>query len=1443
MNNRGGKFAIGLKPLLLLARPSALALGGLAGFFIMLFTNTDSTQARTNIYAPGVDITTPTTWIVAGSPYVISGWAWLDITSTLTIEPGVVVKFTPDHFNQRYNGLNVSGGGKIIAQGTSANPIIFTSYYDDTAGGDTNGDGSALAPVAGDWRGIILDADASELSHVEVRYAANIYQSYGGVEIKNNSTASLSDASIKYSAGSALRLNQPASPTIANITIDTSNDYGIYSTIAGSNIAITNATISNCADGVAVLSAANTLAFTNAVVANTKPVINLTGSSVSTNATWPKIGSAAYVLDNDISVPTGVTLTIAPGVAIKGEYGQYPDSRLEISGRLLAQGTADQPIMFTSLRDDTAGGDSNNDGIASTPAAGDWGGLYFENSSGSIFDYATVRYGGNYSDDFNGVFYATTDNVMLHLKNSSLAIATSTIGLANTAMYLEGASGLTMSGSTVATTTTAILSSSSLASTISNTSFINNTHFAISNTGTQIDARHNWWSDDSGPTIASNPAGIGNAISSNVLYDPWTVHIPPNQPPVLSFVGTSGYTADGVEPNVSFKTMNAPIFKVSYSDPESAVPSYIRAVINNLYYALATTTGGVYVYEANLDSFPKGSFSYHFEASDGISSVRLPASGELSFEVKNMPVILVPGILGTELWRRNEKIWVNGQSIVGDVGDDFLNVLAMNFNGISGDNQITVGDIIRSEPFTDVFNGLISQFSSLGYMEDTDLFVVPYDWRLDIRTSSNILKDKIDSVKNQTGSSKVDIVAHSMGGLLTKQYIINNDSSSINKIVFVGTPHLGAPKATKTLLLGDSLLAVPGLSAERIKYIGQNMLSIYELLPSRNYIEQNGRYYFDEEQQILFDYDQTKQFLTDSGLSPILLQSADNFHSSTMDDFNVSGIDAYNINGCNIPTITTIVKRGTDEYSVSMMAGDGTVPLGSSRAIDLNNSRQFYFNDHGFLNSLFPRISHATMPSAGGIKNLITQIVTGATIFLPDYATQDVADCHIEGNLVSVHSPVNLNIYDSNGNHVGRGESGVIDYNISGVAYEEIGENKFVFLPTSGGQTYQIELDGTGSGTFSLRVSKIENSQVTETAYYSNLPVSTATEATVTLAADVSNTVLSVDQNGTGSFAPVSVSAVLNSAQAADITQPASVIAISGSSLGGDRYQTSATISLTATDDNAGVLKTEYSLNNGNTWNTYSNSFIITTLGSNTIQYRATDRAGNVGTVKSKTIEIVAAPNAVIFISPPSPSNSDITDAPKQNSNTETTPQVLGEVKKRPTNEQYTKDEILNALALADTDKLLDYLGKTRDTALETRVMQSYGRYLILDKAATNFITYGTKSTDKLGLGERAGVLRSYQYTFNKLPQTAADWQDAVNIATNQLPVKRSDKAEQEAQAVVRKIYGKLDNQSVMFIAYGLRPETRDIIKERLELKRFGQIFGKMPSSVFDWNIFRKLVY
>ncbi|MCW3488502.1 hypothetical protein OMD50_00005, partial [Dethiobacter alkaliphilus] len=76
------------------------------------------------------NISTDTTWTLANSPYYVSGHVTVDSGVTLTIEPGVVVKFAESRALAVY--------GTLDAQGTSTDKIYFTDYRDDEAGGDTN---------------------------------------------------------------------------------------------------------------------------------------------------------------------------------------------------------------------------------------------------------------------------------------------------------------------------------------------------------------------------------------------------------------------------------------------------------------------------------------------------------------------------------------------------------------------------------------------------------------------------------------------------------------------------------------------------------------------------------------------------------------------------------------------------------------------------------------------------------------------------------------------------------------------------------------------------------------------------------------------------------------------------------------------------------------------------------------------------------------------------------------------------------------------------------------------------------------------------------------------------------------------------------------------------------------------------------------------------------
>ena len=114
------------------------------------------------------------------------------------------------------------------------------------------------------------------------------------------------------------------------------------------------------------------------------------GGTISSDATWSTFG--LYVLDSDVTVNAGVTLTIQPGVVIKAK----PHTKLLVNGKLVADGTVANPIYLTSWKDDTVCGDTNGDGWASTPAAGDWGWIQFNSGSDptGILRRAVVRHGG-----------------------------------------------------------------------------------------------------------------------------------------------------------------------------------------------------------------------------------------------------------------------------------------------------------------------------------------------------------------------------------------------------------------------------------------------------------------------------------------------------------------------------------------------------------------------------------------------------------------------------------------------------------------------------------------------------------------------------------------------------------------------------------------------------------------------------------------------------------------------------------------------------------------------------------------------------------------------------------------------------------------------------------------------------------------------------------------
>jgi hypothetical protein len=993
--------------------------------------------------------------------------------------------------------------------------------------------------------------------------------------------------------------------------------------------------LSNFAPNLA--SAVRFLVGARAVIA-APPTHIYTPITISTPTTWTMIQSPYIVHGNGV-VKIISTLTVEPGVVVKFMGG----GRLVINGNLVAQGTAGLPIVFTSYLDDSFGGDSNNDNGIYTPAPGNWSGFYFNGSTGSVLTHTILRYGGYYVTDFNGIYFITTDFNFLHIENSSISINSSIIEKSyDTAISIGGSSNLQLIDSEVRYHKRGIVSYTPVPWSISGSKLFNNSIYAINahSSYALVDARNNWWGSDTGPTIYGNPGGTGDKIYGNLLYDPWTGKVPPNQSPVLSYVNTEGYIIDGVEPNIAF-VPSAPVFKTTYTDANNDTPSYFRVVVNEISHEMVKDTGqdGVYSngeqysYNPTTGYFGKGIYNYHFEASDGKVATRLPVSGELTFEVRNVPVLLIPGILGTEMKKGTDTLWMDFGEMFTDITDSFMDPLAMDENGNPSDTEVSVGDVIRqigSLPLLsyDYFNGLVDEFTIKQYSEGIDMFVFPYDWRLDNRINSVKLREKINQILSQTGSPKIDLVAHSMGGLIAKEYINNNINPKINKLIFIGTPHLGAPKALKALMFGDRFGVPVVLNPDEMKKISQNMYSLYQLLPSQEYFNKLGGYYSapvwdDPGEHKLLNFLETQLLMLNGGYNLSAIQDGVDFHTPALDlmDLNSYGIDSYNISGCTTPTISGIVQVGSvadGEYLLYMNAGDKTVPLGSSTAVNVSEAHSFYYT----------KASHGKMPSQDGVRELVTQIITSSvnSLFLPADVIQDKTQCVLNGKFVSVHSPVELHIYDEQGNHTGPGDNNTLEEGIAGLSYEEVGGNKFVFIPTDGEQNYTIKLAATGSGNFDLRVKSIENSNVTQTVYYNKIVITSASKGEMVVSSTSADNIINLDFSGSGNFEPVPASAVLNASQSEDLTSPFTTAVFSGTTSNNGWYKSDVAINLIAIDDNSGVLKTEYSLDDGASWLNYQNPFIVNKEGSNSLFYRSIDKAGNAEQKQSKIIKIDKTP-------------------------------------------------------------------------------------------------------------------------------------------------------------------------------------------------------------------------
>lgn len=391
------------------------------------------------------------------------------------------------------------------------------------------------------------------------------------------------------------------------------------------------------------------------------------------------------------------------------------------------------------------------------------------------------------------------------------------------------------------------------------------------------------------------------------------------------------------------------------------------------------------------------------------------------------------------------------------------------------------------DPILHTYDNLMGGLEDNGYAPGQNLFAFIYDWREDNQLSAQHLQAKVEAVISETKVSKVDLVAHSMGGLIARAYIeeaVDQDKypvrygDTVEKLITLGTPERGAPEAYLQWEAGEgffswkenvikhhfSVEAEHAGYDELYRYIREKVPSVGQLLPDYDYLrETNG---------------ETRSYSQNYPRNTFLerLNKAENVAK-------LSGVELVNIVGKSNDTISTITvgkpslsddsiwahgkpenfDLSSSDRGLSYGDGDGTVPLSSAKALDKGRIIETEFAHQALPDEAQCDVFHELTGSAVCVKNNawhMTNIL-----------------------LVNLFSPVDVQVVapaDENGarKRVGRDfdHPGQIFNEIDGAyytGYENV-DNEFITIPDPQDGQYQIITKGTGSGDYRVEVVKID---------------------------------------------------------------------------------------------------------------------------------------------------------------------------------------------------------------------------------------------------------------------------------------------------------------------------------------------------------------------------------
>lgn len=394
-----------------------------------------------------------------------------------------------------------------------------------------------------------------------------------------------------------------------------------------------------------------------------------------------------------------------------------------------------------------------------------------------------------------------------------------------------------------------------------------------------------------------------------------------------------------------------------------------------------------------------------------------------------IPVVFIPGIGGTRLADSNNvEYWTDAGGLSHNDLTLYPSQSPLTLYPTNAITEATFLGIHISYEDWQTYGPLFSYFSTQGFIQynthqdptlqtsagcdlsqasnHPNLFVFAYDWRISNATNATKLADYIACVQKFYPNTNVNLVAHSMGGLVARRYILQYDGAHhVNALVSVSSPYLGSGKVVWVEETGQYVFFV--WASTLLDVVG-SFNGASELLNSQAWYDMGGAPALVENGQDLngngktnekFSYSMLVDYMNTAKGKEGFLPGTQNqtFHSYTnngnsQDDWrnDTTGVKYFHIVGAGLvpDTINQVVAgsliKCLQNYSTCDLStwmypkftqGDRTVPLMASERISgtLNynapNATVYECQAFGAGNR---NVDHTGMLSNPVVQNLIT---------------------------------------------------------------------------------------------------------------------------------------------------------------------------------------------------------------------------------------------------------------------------------------------------------------------------------------------------------------------------------------------------------------------------------------------------------------------------------------